>query len=334
MIERIKVLSSLFGPSGWEDEVREYLRKEAQPYGDEILVDKLGNLHVWKKGQTAPKTPVILTAYMDEPGFMIKDVTQEGMIKFGLMGNTDVRSILGKTVQVGEQKHRGVIGRKPIHLTTPEERKTVPGPEELYVDIGGDDRAMSIIRVSKGDCGVFDGPVKKLGQHQILGKALGRAISCSVLLKLMEEPLPVDTWFVFTTSKLVGNRGAYGAAHIRKEGISVHVDLCPGENAGTLMPKVSEGPVIPAMDKAAVYDSDMRNRMIAVAGRTNTGMQPWAELPIQGQGGVFREKGAKSISLCCPVKYLTAPCQVADLRDVAAMPVLLKGFLAEMEESE
>lgn len=334
MIDTIKELSSLFGPSGWEDQVRHYLIKKAEPFADSLVVDKLGNLHVLKKGKSAPETPVMLTAYMDEPGFMVKDVTQEGMIKFGLMGGTDVRSILGKTVLVGDAGYRGVVGRKPIHLTTPEERKTMPGAGELYIDIGADDRAMSIIRVSKGDCGVFCGPVKNLGQHQFLGKALGRAVSCSVLLKLLEEDLPVDTWFLFTTGKLVGNRGAYGAAHIRQAGVSVHVDVCPGETAGDALPKVAEGPVVAAMDKGTVFDEDLRKDLIGAAGNGGVKVQSWAELPVKTQSGVFREKGTKGISLCCPVKYLTAPCQAADLRDVAAMPELLMKFLAKMEETE
>ena len=334
MIKLLEELSSCFGPSGWEDKVREYLLNKVTPYGDEILVDKLGNLHVLKKGRKTPKKPVVLTAYMDEPGFMIKDVTREGMIKFGLMGGTDVRSILGKTVLVGENAYQGVVGRKPIHLTTPEERKTVPGAGELYIDIGADDRAMSIIRVGKGDCGVFGGSFRRLGQNQILCKALGRAVSCGVLLKLMEEELPVDTWFVFTTAKLVGNRGAYGAAHVRNAGVSIHVDICPGEVSGDAMPRISGGPVVPAMDKGTVYDDLLRKTMIAAAKAEYCKLQPWAELPVKGQGGVFREKGAKALSLCCPVKYLTAPCQAADLRDVEIMPGLLKNFLAEMEETE
>lgn len=334
MIEIVRELSSLFGPSGWEDQVREYLLEKVKSLGDEIQIDKLGNLHVLKIGKKTLKKPVVLTAYMDEPGFMVKDVTQEGMIKFGLMGGTDVRSILGKTVQVGDKGYKGVVGRKPIHLTTPEERKTMPGAGELYIDIGATDHAMSIIRVSKGDCGVFTGPVKKLGQHQILGKALGRAISCGVLLRLMEKELPVDTWFVFTTAKLVGNRGAYGAAYLRQAEIAIQVDICPGETAGDAMPKVSGGPVVPAMDKGVVFDGDLRNSLINSAKACEVKVQPWAEIPVKGQGGVFREKGAKVLSLCCPVKYLTAPCQAADLRDVEAMPKLLIKFLAEMEETE
>lgn len=334
MIDTIRELSSLFGPSGWEDKVREYLLEQAKSLGDEIRVDKLGNLHVLKKGRISPKTPVVLTAYMDEPGFMVKDVTREGMIKFGLMGGTDVRSILGKTVQVGDKGYKGVVGRKPIHLTTPEERKTMPGAGELYIDIGADDRAMSIIRVSKGDCGVFSGAVKLLGQHQILGKALGRAISCGVLLRLMEEEVPVDTWFLFCTARMVGNRGAHGAAHIRNAGISVHVDICPGEMSGDAMPKISAGPVVPAMDKGTVFDGVLRNRLIASAKAGGLRVQPWAEIPVKTQGGVFRERGAKALSLCCPVKYLTAPCQAADLRDIESMSGVLRSFLTEMEETE
>lgn len=332
MIKKLNELSALFGPSGWEDRVREYLKQAAAPMADEIIVDKLGNLHVLKKGRRVPKQPLVLTAYMDEPGFMVKEVGREGMLRFGLMGNTDVRSILGKTVLVGDNGYRGVVGRKPIHLTTAEERKTMPKAEDLYIDIGATDHAMAAIRVAKGDCGVFAGALRNLGSSQVLGKALGRAVSCGVLLRMMERELPMDTWFLFTTGGLVGCRGAYGAAELRQPGVSIHVDICPGDEEGESLPKVNGGPVIPAMDQGTIFDDGLRRLLLRAAKDEEIPVQPWAELPLKGQGRVFREKGARTVAVSCPAKYLTAPNQAADLGDFDGICKLLMSFLAKLEE--
>lgn len=333
MLKFVEALSRLSGPSGWEDAVRAFLRAQAEPYADELYTDKLGNVHVLKKGRVSTRRPVILAAYMDEPGFMVKDITCEGMVKFGLMTDTDVRTILGKCVWLGEKKLRGVVGRKPIHLTTAEERKTVPEAGELYIDFGATDHAMAIIRVSKGDCGCFDGPFRSLGENKILSKAMGRSLTCGALLELMKKELPVDTWFVFTTGGLVGSRGAYAAAEGHKNAQVVTLDICPGEDSGETQPLLGKGLVIPAMDRGTIYEENLRNRLRKAAETENIPVQPWAEIPVTGQAGVFREKGATVAALDCPVKFYAAPCQMADRRDAAGIVPLLMGYLKELEGS-
>ena len=84
MTELLKTLCALPGPSGCEDAVRDYIRKAAKPFADEMKTDAIGNLMVFRKGKTALERPVVVCAHMDEVGVIIKKITDDGMLKFGL----------------------------------------------------------------------------------------------------------------------------------------------------------------------------------------------------------------------------------------------------------
>lgn len=330
MIELLKKLSDFNAPAGWEDSIRDYLVSCGKEMGDKVEVDRLGNVHVFIKGEKAPEAPVVITASMDEDGIMIKDVTDDGLVKFGMMSHTDVRTILGKSVLIGDNALRGVVGRKPFHLTTPEERKTIPGAGDLYLDIGSSNHGGTHVRVQKGDCGVFYGPLRPIGAHQVHGKALPRSILIWTMLELMAKKLPVDTWFVFTTAGTAQHRGAYGASAVRKPGVAICLDVCPGADSGEAYPLVGHGPVVAAKDKAVVFHSGLKKTCLESGVR----LQRWSEIPAKGQGEMFRKQGAKVLGIYCPVKYLTAPCQMADLRDIKLLPELLLDLLGRLEEVE
>lgn len=138
MIELLKQLCALPGPSGCEDAVRAFVRKQAAPYADEIREDAIGNLMVFRRGRSTPVRPVVVCAHMDEVGVIVKQITEDGMLKFGFVGGVDPRVVIGRAVRFGEVT--GVIGIKAVHLTTAAERKTMPKTKELYIDIGGQPR--------------------------------------------------------------------------------------------------------------------------------------------------------------------------------------------------
>ena len=128
MIELLKTLCALPGPSGCEDAVREFVLKKAKPFSDEIKTDTIGNVMVFRKGKTALERPVVVCAHMDEVGVIVKKITEDGMIKFGFVGGVDPRVVIGRAVRFGDVT--GVIGIKAVHLTTAAERRTMPKTKE------------------------------------------------------------------------------------------------------------------------------------------------------------------------------------------------------------
>lgn len=106
MIDTVKKLCSLFGPSGCEDEVRDYIRAQAEPYADEILQDANGSLLVLRRGKKTLRQTVMLAAHMDEVGVIVKSITDDGFLRFAFVGGVDRRVALGKKVYLGERRIR------------------------------------------------------------------------------------------------------------------------------------------------------------------------------------------------------------------------------------
>ena len=100
MLELIKTLCALPGPSGCEDAVRDFIRAQAEPYADKIETDPMGNLFVYRAGKKHLPKPVMLCAHMDEVGLIVKKITEDGMLKFGFVGGVDPRVVIGRAVRL------------------------------------------------------------------------------------------------------------------------------------------------------------------------------------------------------------------------------------------
>ncbi len=331
MLDTIQALSALIAPSGWEDAALEYVARRARNLGHNCWKDRLGNLIVTVKGKAKPETPVLLSAYLDEPGFMVEDITQEGLLKFGLTGNTAPRTLLGRRVRAGDKFLPGVIGLKPIHLTTQEERKTLPKVADLYIDIGMANKSETEENIEKGELGVFAEPFRVMPHGLILGKALGRSLGCAILLALMEKKLPVDVTMAFTLQHYAGSRGAYGAAAGQPEADTIVLDLTAGDSTGEQLPKLGGGPVIPSMDKKAIFDGPLTDKLRAAAKQAGIPMQPLAQSETASDGGVFQRsgQGKPAAAVFCSAKYVDAPTQMAALEDAENTVQLLLAFLEE-----
>ncbi|MFW9947539.1 MAG: M42 family peptidase, partial [Candidatus Odinarchaeota archaeon] len=135
-----KQLSSLFGVSGFEDEVSNFIlnQVEGKNLADKVWKDPLGNVLAIKKGSEGQKR-ILFDAHIDEIGFMVSYIEKSGFLRFVMVGGWDVRILQGQAVilkgQSGELLH-GIIGSKPPHLTTTSERKKIPDLIELYIDVG------------------------------------------------------------------------------------------------------------------------------------------------------------------------------------------------------
>ncbi len=323
MRNTIEALSGLFAPSGCENAVRREIIAKAETLDGQVREDRLGNLFVTLKGKKTSREPVFLFAHMDEPGLMVKQNTEE-FWKFGLMGSTKLRMILGHSVLVGPCSRRGVIGMKPIHLSDKEERDQLPKQEDLYLDLGNADG------LEPGMFGVFDEPLRGLGESRLYGKAMSRSVTAGVLLSLMRESLPLDVTMVFTVQRHVGSRGARAAA-AGLSGVAMVLDLCAAGNSGETLPQLGKGPVIPVMDQGIIYDDTVQNALKKSAARKNISIQAWASLSGRGDGESCQRTGTglRIGGLLCPAELTDAPGQIVSLSDIQAMRPILMGFLEE-----
>lgn len=332
MTQLIMKFSRLFGPSGFEDAVREEIKSMAASWADAISEDGLGNLYVYKKGKVTPEKPVVLAAYMDECGIMTKDTDEDGFTGFGIVGDVQTGTVLGKQVLIGSEMLQGVIGLKPFHLTEPEERKSLPKVSDLYIDAGFAKKDEAEKAFLPGELGVFYGPVEQMGLN-LWGKAMGRSLTCAVLLSLMQEELPVDVAFVFTAQRQVGTRGAMAAGHRLKAGTVIVLDLCPGSDKGEELPLCGSGAVVPDMDKGAIYHRSLTGQLRHAAKLAGVPCQLAGKTEVSGDGGAFLKagEGARVAALYCPGKYLDAPCQTIRPEDGETMKKILITFLEELK---
>lgn len=338
MIETIKTLCRLPGPSGWEDAVRDWIAAEAAPYADQMITDAQGSLLVFKKGRSTPKEPVLLAAHMDEVGVVIREIDDEGYLRFGFLGGVDRRVVIGKRVWIGKNRIPGLIGMKPIHLTTADERKTMPKLKDLYIDIGAadGDEARGLVRL--GDYGVFDDRVLELQNDMIRAKAIDDRVGCGILLTLLKEELPVDTWFAFTVQEEVGCRGAFGAAFRLQPGVAVVVEGTtaadgPASVGARKVCLPCHGPVVPFQDGGTIYDRGLFEQITRLADAHGI---PWQTKTLLSGGtdaqAIQRTRaGCRVAAISAAVRYIHSPSCVGCTRDFEQMAALLRLLLADME---
>ena len=339
MIETLKTLCALSGVSSFEDEVRDHIRKRAEPCADDIRTDSLGNLIVFKRGAKPTGNKLMLCAHMDEVGLIVKSVTEDGYLKFGCVGGIDRRILLGKEVAVGAKRVPGVIGLKAIHLTSAEERKKVPKLTSYYIDIGAKDRAEALAQVELGDDVIFVSDALELGGRMLKAKAIDDRVGCAVMVKLLEEDLPMDCTFVFTAMEEVGCRGAFGAAF----SVTPEIALVLEGTTAADVPALPEdrqvcwpgkGPVLSWMDGGTIYDRALFERLRALAQENGL---PW-QMKHYVAGGtdgrsIQRTKaGVRVAGISAAVRYLHAPNSVCSISDAEQMLSLARLFIRDMAE--
>ena len=330
-------LCDVNGVSGREDLVRYYII-DRLPKGTSYRIDAMGNLIVSKKGKKTPKNKLMICAHMDEVGFIITYITEEGYLKFDTLGGIDPAVIIGKTVTL-ESGAVGVIGLKHIHLSTGDDRNKLPPVTKLCIDIGAHSKAEAEQYASLGDYAVFNSDQECYGTdgNFIKAKALDDRVGCALMIDLINKALPYDVEFAFTVQEEVGARGALAATYgINPDYAIVLETTTAGDICGVTGEKraciLGNGPVISYMDRGTVYDHDLYQKMMKAA--KDKGVPAQTKTLIAGgndSSSVQRTgNGVKTLAVSVPCRYLHSPSCVINKRDVAATQKLLEVFLEEI----
>ena len=339
-LENLKALCALDGVSGDEDRVRDFIRRQAEPWAETVRTDALGNLIVHKRGRKPAGNKLLLCAHMDEVGLIVTRATEDGFLRFDFVGGVDRRVALGKPVVLGPNKIPGVIGMKAIHMLSAEERKKVPKTEALYLDIGAADKEEALSKVPLGTYGSFVGEPEELGDGLLKAKAIDDRVGCAILLELLKEDLPLDVTFAFTAQEEVGTRGAFGAAFsVTPEAALVletttAADL-PGVEGARRVCAPGKGPVISYMDGGTIYDRSLFETLRRLAEERQI---PWQVKEYIAGGNDARtiqrsKAGVRVAALSAAVRYLHAPASVGSLSDFEDMLKLTRAFLEHTAET-
>jgi len=328
----LKELTALAGVSGCEDEVRDFiLEKIKDVKTDEVICDSMGNIIVHKKGK-GPK--VMVAAHMDEVGFLISQITNEGYLKFKTVGGIDSAVLVSKRVLIGKDKIPGVLGMKAVHLQQGQARNNKANIKDLYIDIGAKSKEEAEGKVKLGDFAVFDSDYVEFGHGKIKAKALDDRVGCAILLEILKEDYDCDLYVAFTTQEEVGTRGAIIAANRVNADFALVIEgtTCSDIHPAKEHQKVSfhdRGPVITIMDGSAIMDKEVVGRLMDVAKRQDIKYQ--LKRTTAGgtdAGSIQRSNGGVKVGvIAVPCRYIHSPSSVASKFDISECLRLARAFL-------
>jgi putative aminopeptidase FrvX len=334
VITILKELCTLEGVSGREDAVREYILKKLSESSAEIevSVDPLGNVIAQVLGKRRASRTLMFAAHMDEVGFIITGVTDEGFLRFTNVGGIDSSVVYGRRVIVNG--HLGVIGGKAVHQLKGDEKKTAVSIDKLLIDVGADSREEALLIAQPGDVAIFESEFKKMG-NVIKARALDDRAGCALLLKLAESTPEYDITLAFTVQEEVGLRGAKTAAYGINPYIAIVVDsTTAADTAGVSEDKqvccVGKGPVVSFMDNRTLYDKKLYDLILEVAKTINVAAQVKSMVAGGNDAGAIHltRCGVKVASISLPCRYLhSANCVISE-NDINQTLELLKALIS------
>lgn len=330
----LKDLCNINSTSGDEKEIREFILNEIKN-SCEYNVDSLGSIIAFKKGKKAPKNKVMICAHMDEVGFIITDITSDGYLKFGLVGGIDTKVIVNRVVTVNGID--GVIGLKPVHLLSDDEKSKSPSLKSLFIDIGAKDREEAEKYVSLGDYAYFKNDFYELGNGMIKSKALDDRIGCMLMIELIKSDLEYDTYFCFNVQEEVGLRGSACTSYSVQSDISVVLesttagDLC-GVTGGDRVCVLGNGPVVSFMDGRTIYDKNLYNLAMSVAKDNGLKVQTKTAIAGGNDAGAIQTsgRGSRVMAISLPCRYIHSASSVVKADDINETRKLLKKLLPRL----
>ncbi|MBE6731528.1 MAG: M42 family metallopeptidase [Ruminococcaceae bacterium] len=337
--ELLKKLCTAIGVSGSEEKVRDIILAEVEKIENtEVKISNLGDIIVLKKGELTPKKKLMISAHMDEVGLMVNDILEDGSLKFILIGGVNAEVLLSKRVYVNENT-LGVIGGKPVHLMSADEKEKVVPIKELSIDIGALNKEDAEKYVSVGDVINFE-PVFEADGSKITAKSLDDRIGCYLLLETMKENLPFDTYFVFTTREEVGAIGAAAVSPLIDPDFCISVE---GTVAGDVLGKegaeacttLGKGIAVSLKDRGTLYDPKLIKLAFKLCKENGIKIQPRA-LSAGSTDAMYMHKtknGARAMGLSVPTRYIHSPISMCFTEDIEAaerfLPIIISEILTD-----
>ncbi|WP_069806519.1 M42 family metallopeptidase [Vulcanisaeta thermophila] len=347
-VELLRRLSEAFGPSGFEDEVRELVIKELEPLVDELFVDKWGNVIGVRYGARRDLRAMV-AAHMDEIGLLIDSIEKNGFLRFRGVGGWNEVTLVGQRVIIRTRdgrKIRGVIGSRPPHVTPPGKEREAPELKDLFIDIGASSSEdVERMGVTVGSVAVLDRDFVQLNGDVVTGKAFDDRVGLAVMIWALRQlrDHQVTIYAVATVQEEVGLRGAQVAADRIYPDFAIALDTTiaadvPGVNEREYVTRVGKGPAIKVMDGGRgnlfIAHPKLTNFLISVANEFKIPYQ--LEVLIGGTtdalGIAFRRDGIPATTISIPTRYVHSPVELLNVNDAVNAALLLARALERADD--
>lgn len=323
-MELLKELTQIFSPSGSEEAVCEFIKKEISAYGDEVYVDSLGSLIVHKKGNGKK---IMLSAHMDEIGLLVNYIEDEGYLRFSPVGGVMPYCALYQSVEFANGTKGVVAYEEKIDL------KKDFDINKMYIDIGASNAEEAQKYVSLGDCAAFCGNFA-ICNDNVMSKALDNRAGVYVLMQVLKSMNETknDVYFVFSSQEEVGCRGAKAAANEIRPDIALAIDVTDtGDtpNCNRMAVKLGKGPCIKYMDNSIITHKFVNDALKTAAKKADVSVQS----EVLSFGGTdagaihVSGSGVKTGAVSIPVRYIHTPHEMASMNDISGAVKLVAEFI-------
>jgi putative aminopeptidase FrvX len=343
-LQLLKELAEAPGVPGQEEAVRRVMRRHLEPLG-EILTDNLGSVVGRKEGPVGgPK--IMVAGHLDEIGFMVTRITDEGYLKFQTLGGWWDQVMMAHRVEVFTREGPvvGVIGSKPPHILEASERNKVVDKKTMFIDIGASSKAEAESwGVRPGDPVVPVGPFGQMRNPDLLmAKAwdnrFGCALAIELLRRLQGQEHPNTVFSVGTVQEEVGLRGATTTTHLIQPDIGIALDTgvagdMPGVSVDEAAGKLGGGPVMLLYDGSMIAHTGLRNLVIDVAAAEGLPLQ-FDKMAGGGTDGgrmhIFGN-GVPTVVLGIAVRYIHTHTAIMHRRDFEQAAQLLVALVKRLD---
>ncbi|KUO96865.1 M42 family metallopeptidase [Ferroacidibacillus organovorans] len=336
--EVLSQLVTLSGGPGDEARIAACYQTLSKPYIQAFYTDSVGNSIGVAHGEGESRPRVMLAAHMDEICLMVQAIEPGGFLHVIGIGGFDPRTLLGQEVIVhGAEPCCGIVGSKPPHLQTPEEREEAVPLKDIFLDLGLSETRVREL-VSLGDRVTLRREPVRLIQQGVSAKALDNRASVTAMLLALEELASIrhsaDVYAVATIQEEIGCKGAQTAAYGILPDLAIALDVCHGEMPGVesdLVQKVGGGPVItfgphihPKLFekiKKIAKEQNIPYQIEVTQGATYTDADP-----IQ-----IVQAGIPTALISIPLRYMHTSVETASLDDIAHVGRLLARVIASLD---
>ena len=333
------------GPSGFEFEQAKVYRDYLKPFAHDIRTDVLGNT-IARLNPDA-KFQFMLSGHYDEIGFQVVSIMPQGLVSFRPVGGIDPLTLPGTGVEILTEKGHipGVIGRKPIHLQTPDERKAVPKIEDLWIDIGAADKEAAEKLVQVGDPVAFSRNFEMLSDTCIHSKSLDDKIGAFVIAEafrqLSKRKIKVGVACVGTVQEELGLRGAITGAFGVNPNAAIAVDVGFATDVPGIKPELLGDIKLGAgaeLQRNADNNPPLLNRILKAAAKKKIPYQ--MTTGHRATGGTdtaaiqMTRGGVATALISIPNRYMHTPAEICDLRDVESAVALIVETIASLTGKE
>ncbi len=326
MLNILKKYQSAFSVSGFEGDLMSTIVGDLKDKVDSFEIDAMGNVIAFKKGKDSSKK-LMIAAHMDEIGFMVTNIEENGMLRVAPIGG--INSVASCYHEV-----RFIDGTVGILVVEDGTKSSEINGNKLFVDIGCDSASKAKRKISVGDVCAVSPYMKKLSGKRYASKAFDDRVGCAIsaYCALNCQTPAYDTYFVFTVQEEVGCRGAKPSSFTVMPDYAIALDVTPAPACGNpnhLTVKLGNGAAIKIKDSSVICSPKMVDRLTQLAKDNKIKYQYEVLLAGGTDTSAMQIAGAGSHACCIslPTRYVHTPVETIDIDDLNSCMELLKAFI-------